>query len=45
MSIFINYVSEHQLPHAVNVSHITFTTRLNCGLKLLKLAGGGLVRT
>jgi len=28
MSIFIiNYVSEHQLPHAANASHITPTTQ------------------
>jgi len=35
-SIFINNVSEHQLPQVVNESHITPTTHVNWGLMLLK---------
>ena len=36
---FINYFSEHQLPHAVDASHTTPTIRVNQGPKLLKLIG------
>ena len=35
----INYVSEHQLPLVIDASHITPTTRVNQGPKLLKLIG------
>ena len=38
-SFVINYVSEYQLPHAVDASHTTPTTRVNQGPKLLKLIG------
>jgi len=38
-SFVINYVSEHQLPHAVDASHTTLTTHINRGSKLLKLIG------
>jgi len=39
----INYVSKHQLSHAVNTSHITPTTHVNYGHMLLKLIGGDIV--
>jgi len=35
----INYVSEHQLLHAVNAFHTTPTTYVNWGFMLLKLIG------
>ena len=37
--LVINYVSEHQLPHAINASHITPTTHINWGPMILKLIG------
>ena len=33
----INYVSEHQLPHAVNVFHTTSTTHVNWGPMLFEI--------
>ena len=35
--IFINYVSEHRLSHAVDASYSTPTTRVNRDFMLLKL--------
>jgi len=35
--LFINYVSEHQLPPVTGVSYTTPTTHVNWGSKLLKL--------
>ena len=43
MSIFIYYVSEHQLPHEVNASHTTLTTYVNQGRMLLKLTVGDII--
>ena len=43
ISIFINYVSEHQLPYVVNVSHTMPISRVNRGLMLLKLISGDIV--
>ena len=37
--IVINYVSEQQLPHAIDTSHTTPSTHVNRGSKLLKLIG------
>ena len=37
--IIINYVSEHQLSHAVGASHTAPTTHVNWGRMLLKLIG------
>jgi len=34
-SVIINYVSEHQLPHAIDASHTTPITCVNQGLMLL----------
>jgi len=39
IAIFINYVSEHQLPHTVKASHTMPTTHANWGHMLLKLIG------
>ena len=36
---FINYFSEHQLPHVIDASHATPTTHVNRGSELLKLIG------
>ena len=36
MSIFVNYISEHQLPHALNTSHTTPITHINWDPILLK---------
>ena len=41
--IIVGYVSEHQLPYAVNTSHTTPTTRVNWDLMLLKLIGEDIV--
>ena len=38
-SFVINYVSKHQLPPVINISHVTPITCVNQGLKLLKLIG------
>ena len=35
ISTFINYLKEHQLPHAINASHATPTARFNWGSMLL----------
>ena len=43
IDIFINYVSEHQLSHAVNASYTMPTTDTNCGSILLKLISGDIV--
>ena len=37
--IIINYISEHQLSHAIDASHTTPTSRVNRGSMLLKLIG------
>ena len=37
MPIVINYVSEHQLPHVINASHIMLTTHVNWDPMSLKL--------
>jgi len=37
--IIIYYVSEHQLPHIIDVSHTTPITPVNQGPMLLKLIG------
>jgi len=37
MFAFINYVSEHQLPHVMDASHTTSTTHVNLDPMLLKL--------
>ena len=42
--IIIYYVREHQLPHAVDPSHTTPTTRVNRGPMLLKLIEGDIIR-
>ena len=39
MNSSVYYVSEHQLPHLIDASHTTPTTRINQGPKLLKLVG------
>ena len=39
----INYVSEHQLSHAVGTSHTTPAIRVNQGLILLKLIKGDII--
>jgi len=39
----INYISEHQFPHAVNTFYTTPTTHINWGPMLLKLIGGDIV--
>jgi len=41
--VIINYISEHQLSHAVDTSHTTSTTHVNQGPRLLKSIDGDIV--
>jgi len=43
ISIFINYISEHQLTHVIAASHTTPTSRINWGPMLLKLISRDIV--
>jgi len=43
VQLVINYVSEHQSPHAVNASHTTLTIHVNRHLMLFKLIGWSIV--
>ena len=39
VDVRIQFISEHQLPHVIDASHTTPTTRANQVPKLLKLIG------